>query len=216
MARVADTLISELDPGWVLSPERYDPLRRGPAEGVPLAQVAKRVGSLMRPDQADPEGRFLILDTSHAREGWVLHPPEPGGAERIGSAKRQLQVGDLIVSRLRTYLRQVAWIDPGLGAPGLTLLSSTEFVVLRPTDGQSLAFLVPYLLSEPVQAALAAAQEGGHHPRVPLKLFDGLRVPAGWLEQRQARSEEVEAAISAARGAGDRLAGLVAAVEAQI
>ena len=90
MARVADVLVSELDAGWALSPERYDPLRRGPAEGVPLAQVCKRVGSLMRPDQANPEGRYVILDTSHAREGWVLHPPAPGGAEQIGSAKRKL------------------------------------------------------------------------------------------------------------------------------
>ncbi|MCB9746132.1 MAG: hypothetical protein H6740_26385 [Alphaproteobacteria bacterium] len=208
--------ISELDPGFILAPERYDPRRRGPAHGLPLSALAERPNDTLRPEQAEPEARYLVLDTSHASEGWVQHPPAPCPAAELGSAKRVLRAGDLIVSRLRPYLRQVAWIDPALLEGGLTLLASTEFVVLRPKGPESLAFLAPYLLSAPIQAALAAAQEGGHHPRVPMTLFDSLKVPEAWVTQRDARSAEVEAQVRAARGAERGMSALQRAVEATL
>lgn len=208
----ATVLISALAPGLVLAPERYDPRRLGPSEGLPLARLARREAESLRPAAA-PEGLYRVLDTGHAREGWVQHPPAPVGPEALGSAKRVLRPGDLIVSRLRPYLRQVAWIDPALAPEGLTLLASTEFVVLRPRGGESLAFLAPYLLSEPVQRALDAAQEGGHHPRVPMNLFDRLKVSPPWIAAREALSAEVEALIADARRAEAGMAGLIARFE---
>jgi hypothetical protein len=197
--------VGELAEGLVLAPERYDP-RRSIA-----SSSSTRIGDLARIARASWKvaGRpVLVLDTGHASEGAVRlrHPPEGG----VGSSKRALQPGDLIVSRLRPYLRQVGWIDPALFARidgGNDVACSTEFHVLRPRGG-SIAFLVPWILGEPVQAALAAAQEGGHHPRVPVDALLALPVPTALLEQRDAISDAVEARIAALRGAADGLEAL--------
>jgi hypothetical protein len=67
---------------------------------------------------------------------------------------------------------------------------------------------VPLLLSAPVQRALAAAQEGSHHPRVPRDFLASLPVPAAWVAERASRSAAVEAAISATRAGAATLARL--------
>jgi restriction endonuclease S subunit len=72
------------------------------------------------------------------------------------------------------------------------LVCSTEFFVLRSIDGRSISFLIPLLLSGPVQAILSAAQEGGHHPRFNESTLLDLRVPKALLEQREQISTEIE------------------------
>ena len=91
-----------------------------------------------------------------------------------------MQAGDVIISRLRPYLRQVALVDEALFQlcrRGNAVAASTEFFVLRGRTGFEAAGLVPFLLSQPVQAALAAGQEGGHHPRFRQELLLSLPVP---------------------------------------
>jgi hypothetical protein len=74
---------------------------------------------------------------------------------------------------------------------------STEFYVLSPrSTGESLAFLLPWLLGEETQAILAAAQEGGHHPRVPKETLLALRVPADRVRSRADVSRRVERGIA--------------------
>ena len=110
----------------------------------------------------------------------------------------------MIISRLRPYLRQVAWVDAGLleaEVPGLELLCSTEFFVLDSEDGASIAFLVPLLLSAQVQSVLAASQEGGHHPRFNERTLTMLPIPASLIERRADLSEQVEHAVNQARRA---------------
>ena len=102
------------------------------------------------------------------------------------------QIGDVLISRLRPYLRQVAYVDRTI--PVLSeaaLLCSTEFFVLRSVDQQSIAFLVPFLLSVQVQRVLAASQEGGHHPRVRESTLLTLPLPSSLLETRAATSSAV-------------------------
>lgn len=52
-----------------------------------------------------------------------------------------MRKGDVIISRLRPYLRQVAYVDEDrkeiLGA-------STEFFVIRARNNESIAYLVPF------------------------------------------------------------------------
>jgi hypothetical protein len=57
--------------------------------------------------------------------------------------------------------------------------------------------LVPWLLSDEVQLALAAGQEGGHHPRVREEMLLGLKVPPHILEVRNQVSNVVEDAVGA-------------------
>lgn len=189
-----------LAPGHVLTPVRYDPIRLE-GLGVALGSLVDLVRDPLDPRRHGASGgeRFVVLDTGHACDGIVFHrqAPVPGG--EVGSLKYLLQPGDVIISRLRPYLRQVAWMDPGLFSdPGVALACSTEFYVLR---GQGMAWLVPFLLSPPVQAILAAAQEGGHHPRFNRETLLGLKVPPAWMREAPCIAARVERCIQQVRRA---------------
>ncbi len=212
MAEHRSVPLSQLDAPFVLAPERYDPRRQLPWTGPPLSSLVRFSSETAR-GQAEA---WRVLDTGHAQEGIARPPVRLVESGRLGSQKRVLRPGDLILSRLRPYLRQLAWVDPGLllDLPdGAGIAASTEFYVLRPRDGDSLAFLVPLLLSAPVQRALAAAQEGGHHPRVPRHFIEQLPVPPSWLARRAPLSAEVEAAIGESRRASQILAALSEAAD---
>lgn len=188
--------VGDLGDDLVLAPERYHPNRtvaiassRGLADLVDLSTQNASVSSL-----ADKP--VLVLDTSHAYEGFVVCRHQPISAAALGSAKRRIQPGDVIISRLRPYLRQVAFVDAALfrQVPGGNhVVASTEFFVLRDRGPFPAAALVPFLLSPPVQAALAAGQEGGHHPRFSLDLLASLRVPDRLLAQATPLARRVRA-----------------------
>jgi hypothetical protein len=172
--------LGDLGDDVILAPERYHPRR-----SVAIASqrcLAELVDVLTQNASASAltDKPVLVLDTSHAYEGFVICRHPPGPASAMGSAKRRVQPGDVIVSRLRPYLRQVALVDPALfrQVPGGNhVATSTEFFVLRGRRKFPAAALVPFLLAPPIQAALAAGQEGGHHPRFSLDLLASLRVP---------------------------------------
>lgn len=211
MAGLSRRRVAELAPGLVLAPERYDARQDAlQAEGLPLSALAQLPGGhQLDPEPGDPE-QVRVLDTSHVAWGFVPFPPAPGPWSALGSARRRLMAGDVVISRLRPYLGQVAWIDPALcmdGEAPIALVGSPELVVLRPRSG-SLAWLVPYLLSAPVQAALAAAQEGGHHPRVPREVIEGLRIPAALVADAPAQARSVEAAVTTLRQGSEAMAAL--------
>lgn len=199
MARYAVRERAALDDLLTLAPERYDDSAVS-LDRVALSSVALRTADYVRP--GDP-GPFVVFDTTHAADGFVATRPLEL-TESLQSAKRRLAPGDVIVSRLRPYLRQIAFVDDALAKTGSILCCSTEFFVLRSADGASIAFLVPYLLTPHAQAALARAQEGGHHPRVPAEFLARLNLPAALIEHRARTSasflESVEAFRKAERG----------------
>ena len=209
MAQAAVRSSAALEAGWVLAPERYDPRLTGAADGVALGELVDVVREHVSPERA-PAGPYLVLDTGDAQEGVLLPPagrvPVPGTA--LGSAKKAARPGDVLISRLRPYLRQVALADSAL--TDAAVVCSTEFYVLRARGPQSIAFLVAFLLSAPVQERLAAAQEGGHHPRVRQEALEALVVPDAVLAARTALSAEVERAVAQARAARHAVAAAVA------
>lgn len=195
--------VADLGPELALAPERFDPRRRPTCEqGSRLEDVVELVTASLSPSSLPAQSRALVLDTTHAREGFVLAWHAPVGPTAIGSAKRPLAPGDVIVSRLRTYLRQIAYVDAALFAEeagGHLVLASTEFFVLRGRGGFDAACLVPFLLGAPQQAALAAAQEGGHHPRVSREALLSLSLPAGLLARSAQLAAEVRAVAARVR-----------------
>lgn len=216
MARFASVPVSSLDKGLILAPERYDPSRRTlVAADRTVADVALLVSSLVSGKTADASARHLILDTGDAREGIVTPGKAPVTAGDIRSAKKSLEPGDVIISRLRPYLKQVALVDGQLWGNADHVACSTEFYVLRAKEQESLAFLVPWLLSEPVQAVFSAAQEGGHHPRFHSDVLCGLPVPDGLWEGREAASKIMEQAIRWKRQSEQAVAELVASASSE-
>lgn len=193
--------IARLEEGWVLAPERYDPRRRAKEVGPCLGDFVH-----VRRDQVDAKnagtGQFLVLDTGDAKNGLIAADKQPVSGADIRSAKKRIRPHQVIISRLRPYLRQVAWVDSGLFAtqePNVEVLGSTEFFVLESVDDASIAFLAPFLLSGPVQAVLAAAQEGGHHPRFNERTLTMLSVPQTLVEHASELSTRFEQAVAQAR-----------------
>lgn len=188
--RSAVRLLSELGEDVVLAPERH--LSRIDAgRGTPLGDLVEE-----RSTRIVDLSRAVILDTTHARDGLLDVPGAIRDASPAKSAKKLAREGDVIVSRLRPYLRQIAFVHRAALVPRRPLAVSPEFYVLSPREGD-LAWLLPFLLSEPVQQALADAQEGGHHPRVPRASLFALRVPDDVLRKRAHTSRAVLAALDA-------------------
>ena len=199
MAQFKTVAVANLDVGLVLAPERYDPRRSANgADGILLGELVEIISDQVSARSCKADQRFLVLDTGDAQEGVIRASKAPVDAEGIGSTKKRIQPGDVIISRLRPYLRQVAYVDPGLLAcdgDDLQLLCSTEFFVLR-SKGRPIAFLVPFLLSDQVQTILAAAQEGGHHPRFNATTLRNLVIPTSVLQKASSISDEVIRAVS--------------------
>jgi hypothetical protein len=208
--RFAVRTLADLAPDYFRAPERHVLAGGGATtgDGVPLGELVVERRERIDPSAVSGAHDAVVLDTSHARDG-VL---DVAGARRDGaggrSAKKRALAGDLVVSRLRPYLRQIALVHPSAVAlaEGRPLALSTEFYVLAPRDpGDDLAFLVPFLLSKSAQAALASAQEGGHHPRVPTASLFALRVPRSLLRARVKTSRAVALALAEAYRASSRL-----------
>ena len=195
--------VSRLDDGWILAPERYDPRRSyGDHIGPRLSDIANVLREQVSARKVDNDRRFLVLDTGDASNGIIRTQKTHCSGLAIGSTKKRIRVGQVIISRLRPYLRQVAWVDAGLaaaGTAGIELVCSTEFFVLESKNERSIAFLVPFLLCERIQEILAASQEGGHHPRFNERTLTTLPIPAPFLERREELSVQVEHAVSRAR-----------------
>lgn len=192
MGRHVVRRVADLGADLCLAPERFDPRRTIAVTGARrLADLADVVTDNVHAGSFAPTARVLVLDTTHAWDGFVLARHPPVAPAELGSAKRALAPGDVIISRLRPYLRQVAFVDEGLFADADAVVASTEFYVLRGRAGIDAACLVPYLLSAPVQAALAAGQEGGHHPRFDRAQLEDLPVPAFLPRRARAIAAEV-------------------------
>ncbi len=217
------TVKSRLDLGskFVLAPERYDPRREALRAGspgqtsVPLGTLVRSIRQSINPSKK-PNGdrQYLVYDTSDVREGLLIGRKKPVPLADIGSLKKVFQQGDVIISRLRPYLRQVAFIDSHVGdGCSAELVCSTEFFVLRSLTDDPIAFLVPYLLSPQVQSVLAASQEGGHHPRFDEETLMMLPVPQSLVANREASSSIVAGCAAKYRESEQSLIDLIAQAE---
>ncbi|MCL2725693.1 MAG: hypothetical protein FWD69_14785 [Polyangiaceae bacterium] len=195
--KVAVRTLDELGEEIVLAPERHLMAARS-SEGVRLDEL---VTERNRAIDVAPGDRVVIVDTTHAKDGVlnIASAARAAGSETrsVSRRKKLAFAGDVIVSRLRPYLRQIALIHPDTLAKGQALALSTEFYVLAPArKGDDIAFLIPFLLSSDVQSALADAQEGGHHPRVPPASLFALRVPHALVGSRHPTSAIVRRALA--------------------
>ena len=212
--------VADLGDGLPLAPERFDPRRR--VETVArrrLSDIVDIVAENVSVRLGKSLGAVLILDTTHAYEGFVVFRHDPVPPASLGSAKRRVQAGDVVISRLRPYLRQVALIDEGLFRlvpGGNAVVVSTEFFVLRGRAGFDAAGLVPFLLSARVQAALAAGQEGGHHPRFGKDLLQSLPVPDRVARNLNKTAQQMRRLAVAVRRSLFASRSLVARVEAEM
>jgi type I restriction enzyme, S subunit len=91
----------------------------------------------------------------------------------LGSAKKAFQKGDVVVSRLRSYLKEIAIVKSSNYCVG-----SSEYIVLRNNDSiVSPELLTVYLRSSAVQTILKWSQDGSNHPRFKETELLAIKIP---------------------------------------
>lgn len=133
---------------------------------LPGQLLSDRVDSIRDqwvPDRAPPTKRVRNYDVTDALVPLLDAEKEPSFAAEIGSMKKVFKDGDVVISRLRAYLKEVAVVRTGDGIPSV---GSSEFIVLRP-KGKAISpeTLMVFLRSAPVQTILKWCQDGSQHPR---------------------------------------------------
>lgn len=158
-----------------------------------MSEIVEIVNDIITKKQA--QGKSIIqINTSDAMGGYLNINSEVN--DSINSNKKILRKGDVIISRLRPYLRQVAYVDEDrkeiLGA-------STEFFVIRARNNESIAYLVPFLLSQPAQLVFENSVEGSQHPRFKEEDVLNLKIPKNIYDERANISKRVIEAIESYR-----------------
>lgn len=167
--------------------------------GHALSEQYRSVRQLWQPEQAGAFDEVRNFDLTDALQPFLDETVEPATRDTIASTKKKLKPGDLVVSRLRSYLKEIAVV---LDAGPIPMVGSTEFIVLRPQKGAvSVEALLVYLQSKYVQAVLKWCQDGSNHPRFHEGELLGLRIPDVVRNHQNEIVAKVQASIEARREA---------------
>ena len=131
--------------------------------GQPLSDRVDSIRDQWVPERAPPTMRVRNYDLTDALVPLLDAEKEPSFAADIGSMKKFFKNGDVVISRLRAYLKEVAVVRVEDDIPSV---GSSEFIVLRP-KGKVISpeTLMVFLRSAPVQTILKWCQDGSQHPR---------------------------------------------------
>lgn len=158
-------------------------------EGYPLSFYYNSIRDVFVPENARRGEIVRNFDLGDALDPVLDDRREPVLASDVGSIKKKFNAGDLVISRLRSYLQQIALIRTSSEVP---CVGSSEFIVLRPKDGfksrLSPQTLLVFLRSLPVQTILRWSQDGSQHPRFDEKDLLAIPIPIS-VEKISARVE---------------------------
>lgn len=186
--------------------ERFDAEYFHPAKTEALARLNAlsdcTVGDLFNSvrelwQPADDSGPDVVrnYDLTDALSPFLDGSKEPSDRASIASTKKVIRTGDLVVSRLRSYLKEIALVQPGGKIP---MVASTEFIVLRPRQAGGLPpeALMIFLRSVLPQTIFKWSQDGSNHPRFDEKELLRLPVPRVLLLQASEYVTTVRSVIS--------------------
>lgn len=153
------------------------------------------IRELWQPDDDTAPDAVLNYDLTDALSPFLNGSKEPSERATIASAKKVIRAGDLVVSRLRSYLKEIALVQPGGDVP---MVASTEFIVLRPRqpDGLPVEALMIFLRSALPQVVFKWSQDGSNHPRFDEKELLRLPVPRMLIQQANECVTAVRSVIS--------------------
>lgn len=134
--------------------------------GRPLGERFASIRKMMDPKKDTAPPIVRNYDVTDALQPILDDEKEPVTTEEIGSTKKVFKNGDVAISRLRAYLREIAVVRTDGTIPSV---GSSEFIVLRPKTKADKAIapetLLTFLRSAPVQTILKWCQDGSQHPR---------------------------------------------------
>lgn len=203
--------IKEIGSRFILTPERYNPKRKINIENIDeyvkmsdLIYLSKK--TLTKNKYLINPKPFYLINTGDANEG-ILNGKKKF-EYKMNSTKKIVNPGNIIISKLRPYLRQIAYIDnnlPNIENLNTYYIASMEFYVLKSKTEQSIAFLIPFLLSEKVQEVFENSVEGNQHPRFKEEDLLNLMISKKLLEMRDKVSKDIENGISQVRSYEEKL-----------
>ncbi len=143
--------------------------------GKPVSYHFENINETLAPPASETGEQVQNYDLDDALR-FFLDDIQPISSYELGSMKNRFKRGDVVVSRLRSYLREIAIAET---SPDSNCVGSSEFIVLRPTETTQLSpeLLVVYLRSPPVQKILKWCQNGSNHPRFNEDELLSIKVP---------------------------------------
>lgn len=182
--------------------------------GRAVGEMFNSMREMWRPEDAPANQPIRNYNLTDALTPFLDTTAEPVYPAAIASNKKRIQKGDLVVSRLRSYLREIAVALDGSDVP---MVASTEFIVLRPkVDAMRVEALLVYLRSTLPQLIFKWSQDGSNHPRFDEKELLNLRVPDIVLAEQDRLAEMLQSTIRNRRRAAELLAAAKRAVEIAI
>lgn len=210
----------------VFAAERFDAEYFHPAKIDALARLEvlsdctvgdlfNSVRELWQPDNDTGPEVVRNYDLSDALSPFLDGTKKPSDRATIASTKKTIRAGDLVVSRLRSYLKEIALVQSGGDVP---MVASTEYIVLRPKLPESLPAeaLMIFLRSDLPQTVFKWSQDGSNHPRFDEKELLRLPLPRVLIQQANEYVTAVRSVISKRESAAQLLAAAKRAVEIAI
>jgi type I restriction enzyme S subunit len=182
--------------------------------GKTVGEMFGSVRDLWQPENANQAELVRNYDLTDALSPFLDITKESTTPETISSTKKRIAKGDIVVSRLRSYLKEIAVV---LDGDNISMVGSTEFIVLRPKkQSVRIETLLVYLRSTLPQLIFKWSQDGSNHPRFNEKELLNLRVPDIIIEYEDEIAEKVQSAIRSRRRAAELLEAAKRAVEIAI
>jgi type I restriction enzyme M protein len=143
--------------------------------GKPVSYHFESINETLAPPATETGEHIQNYDLDDALR-FFLDDIRPMPSHELGSMKKRFKRGDVVVSRLRSYLKEIAVAETSLES---NCVGSSEFIVLRSTETKQLSpeLLVVYLRSSPVQKILKWCQNGSNHPRFNEDELLSIKVP---------------------------------------
>jgi type I restriction enzyme S subunit len=171
--------------------------------GKTVGELFTPIRELWQPGKASPTDYVRNYDLTDALSPFLDDTKPPTLPLEISSTKKRILNGDIVVSRLRSYLKEIAVV---LDGGDVSLVGSMEFFVLRPKKhSMKIETLLVYLRSILPQLIFKWSQDGSNHPRFNERELLNLRVPDLLREHEDVIVEQVQSAISARRKSRDLL-----------
>lgn len=182
-----------------------------------LGDRCHAIREMFDPAKSKPNLKVRNFDVTDALQPALDDEKEPVLVSELGSAKKQFRKGDVVISRLRSYLREIAVVRTSTEVP---VTGSSEFIVLRPREDRhpqvTPETLMIFLRSFPVQTVLRYCQDGSQHPRFSDEDLLSIAMPDAALENSSTIDGLVNSALDARREARAMLECAKRAVEIAI
>lgn len=133
--------------------------------------------------EAVPERLFRYADISSIdnKRNEIVSLKSFRGKDAPSRARRPVQVGDVLFSNVRTYLRNIALVKEGT----LPDVCSTGFTVLRTNGAVLPLYLLRYLLTRGFLGRISETQTGTHYPATSDRAVLSQTVPVPPLAEQE-------------------------------